>query len=137
MFLHMCNLLYNFLVNFIVLICHLWLLAHMGTPVDFDSLLPDRDLTQKLHNKLNNVRNHNNNVLTKFGKIHPLFTRCTAQLEAGGPVTSELLYCTPFNVAIYPRGDGYLSCVVTFATCDSLVQLPRGTGSNQAKSMNT
>ena len=66
----------------------------MGTPVDFDSLLRDRDLTQKSHNILYNVRNNNNNVLKKFGKMHPLFTRCTAQLEGGGPVTSELRYCT-------------------------------------------
>ena len=67
MFSHMCNLLYDFLVIFIVLVCPLWLLARrvvlIGTPANFDNLLPDRDLTQKLHNKLYYMHNNNNNIL--------------------------------------------------------------------------
>ena len=43
MFLHMFNLFYDFSINFIVLVCLLWLLAWgvvpFGTPVNFDSLL--------------------------------------------------------------------------------------------------
>ena len=45
----MCNLLYDFLVIFIVLVCPLWLaqwVVLFGTPVNFDSLLPDWDLTK-------------------------------------------------------------------------------------------
>ena len=64
----------------------------MGRPVNFDSPLPDRDLTQKLHNKLYDVHNNNNNVLENFRKMYRLYTRRTAQLAAGGPVSGELLY---------------------------------------------
>ena len=48
--------------------------------VDFDDLLPDRDLTQKLHNKLYNVHNNNINVLKIVQKLHQLYTRRTTQL---------------------------------------------------------
>jgi len=45
MFLHMCNLFYDFLVIFIALVFLLWLLAQrvvpMATPVNFDSPLLD------------------------------------------------------------------------------------------------
>ncbi len=96
MFLHMCNLLYDFFVIFIVLVCLLRLLARrvgpIGSPANFDSLLPDRDLTRKLHNKLYNMRNNNNNVLKIVRKVHQLYTSCTVQLVVGGPVTGELLY---------------------------------------------
>ena len=82
-----------FLVIFIAFVFLLWLLARrvgpMGTPVNFDSLLLDRDLTQKLRNNLYNVHNNNNNVLKIVQKVHQLYT---AQLVAGGPVTGELLY---------------------------------------------
>jgi len=84
-----------FLVNFIAFVFLLWLLAWqvgpMGTPVNFDSLLLDWDLTQKLHNNLHNVHNNNNNVLKIVQKVHQLYTRHTAQLVAGGLVTGELL----------------------------------------------
>src|SRR5258706_4853123 len=96
MFSHMCNLLYDFFVIFIALVVLSWLLAwqvgSIHTPVNFDSHLPDQDLTQKLHNKLYNVHNNNNNVLKFIRKVHQLYTRHTAQLVAGGPVTGELLY---------------------------------------------
>src|SRR5258706_5940702 len=96
MFLHMCNLLYDFVVIFIVLVCLLRLLARrvgrIGSLANFDSLLPDRDLTRKLHNKLYNMRNNNNNVLKIVRKVHQLYTSCTVQLVVGGPVTGELLY---------------------------------------------
>ena len=64
----------------------------MGRPVNFDSPLPDRDLTQKLHNKLYDVHNNNNNVLEIFQKMYQLYTRRTARLAAGGLVSGELLY---------------------------------------------
>jgi len=64
---HMCNLVCDFFVIFIALVFLLWLLAQrvgsIHSPVNFDSLLPDRDLTQKLHNNLYNVYNNHNNVL--------------------------------------------------------------------------
>src|SRR5258706_11080664 len=41
-----------------------------------------------------NVHNNNNNVLKIVQKVHQLYTRCMAQLVAGGLVTGELLYCT-------------------------------------------
>ena len=75
MFLHMYNLLYDLFV-----IC-LSLFAFCGCwPGDLVILtpLPDRDLTQKLHNKLSNVHNNNNNVLEYFRKMHQLYTRRTA-----------------------------------------------------------
>ncbi len=50
----------------------------MGTPANFDSLLPDPDLTRKLHNKLYNVRNNNNNVLK-------LFERCIDYIQVVQP----------------------------------------------------
>ena len=62
----------------------------MSEPLNFDSLLPDRDLTQKLHDKLYNVHNNNNNVLEIILKVHQLYTRCTAQLVADGLVTGEV-----------------------------------------------
>ena len=58
----------------------------------FESLLPDRDLTQKSYNKLSNVHNNNNNVLKFVRKVHQLYTRRTAQLAAGGPVTGQVQY---------------------------------------------
>ena len=87
--LHMYNLLYNFLGSFY---CPRWLLARwVGTPANFDSLLPDRDLIQKLHNKLSNVHNSNDNVLKVVRKVRQLDTRRTAQLAVGGLVTGQVL----------------------------------------------
>ena len=63
----------------------------MGTPVNFDSPLLDRDLTQKLQNNFYNVHNNNKFVLKLFQNMYRLSTRRTAQLVAGGPVTGELL----------------------------------------------
>jgi len=60
----------------------------MGTPVNFDSPLLDRDLTQKLHNNFYNVHNNNKNVLKMFQKMYLLSTKRTAQLVAGGLVTT-------------------------------------------------
>ena len=79
----------------------------MGRPVNFDSPLPDGDLTQKLHNKLYDVHNNNNNVLENFRKMYRLYTRRTAQLAAGGPVSGELLY-------IYMNGPNN-HCRLTFS----------------------
>jgi len=96
MFLHMCNLLYDFSVIFIALICLLWLVARrvvfISTHVNFENVLQDRDLTQKLHNNSYNVHNNNNNLLKFVWKVHQLYMRHMAQLVAGGLVTSELLY---------------------------------------------
>ena len=66
-------------------------MAFVGTPVNFDSLLPDQDLTQKSRNKLSNVPNNYENILQDVRKAYQLCTRCTAQLAIGGPVTGEVL----------------------------------------------
>ena len=65
--------------------------AHRNT-YQFESHLPDRDLTQKLHNKLYNVHNNNTDVLKVVRKVHHLYIRCTAQLAIGGPVTGQVQY---------------------------------------------
>ena len=64
----------------------------VGAPVILDSLLPDRDLTQKSRNKLLKVPNINENILQNMRKVCQLYTRCPAQLAIGGPVTGELQY---------------------------------------------
>jgi len=38
-------------------------MCFVGTPVNFDGLLPDRDLNQKSRNKLSKVPNNNENIL--------------------------------------------------------------------------
>ena len=76
----------------------------MGRPVNFDSPLPDGDLTQKLHNKLYDVHNNNNNVLEIFREVYRLCTRRTARLAAGGPVSGELLYTTYVDTVRFPHG---------------------------------
>jgi hypothetical protein len=67
MFLLMFSLFYDFLVIYICPPNLPLLLARPvvapGTPVNFDSLLPVRVLTRKLHNKLINVHNNNINIL--------------------------------------------------------------------------
>jgi len=64
MFSYMCNLFYDFFVIFFALVFLLWLLAQgvgsRATPVNFDSLLLGRALTQKIYNNLYNV--HNNKI---------------------------------------------------------------------------
>jgi len=91
----MCSLVYDFFVIFIAVVCLLWLLAWgvvpIGTWVNCDSLLLDRDLTQKLHNNLYNVDNNNNNVLKTVQKVHQLYTRHVVQLVAGGLTSGKLL----------------------------------------------
>ena len=64
----------------------------MGIPVNFDSLLPDRDLTLKSRNKLLKVPNINENILQNMRKACQLYTRCPAQLAIGGLVTGEVQY---------------------------------------------
>ena len=63
----------------------------VGTPVNFDSLLPDRDLTQKSRNKVFKDPNNNKNVLKYAQMAHQLYTTRTAQSAIGGPVTDPLL----------------------------------------------
>jgi len=92
MFAHMYSLLYEFLCNFYITPLPLIAAGPVGTPVNFDSLLPDQDLTQKSPNKLSNVPNNNENILQNVRKVYQLYTRCTAQLAIGGPVTGEVLY---------------------------------------------
>src|SRR5258708_1640994 len=99
MFLLMYSLLYDFFCNFpfppFPLITADPLSDPVGTPVKFD----DRDLTQKLCNKLCKVPNNNKNVLKDVRMAHQLYTMCTARSTMGDLLSDQLLYSRiPLNL---------------------------------------